>query len=545
MSEPDLPGGLAARQAVALERELQTRLPFDMEEAFPLRFEPFLCGMVRLRDGGGAQFEPWLWQKELARALPLMKRAQFLKARQLGMSWMLAAYALHTALTQQGAEVLLTSQTQSDAAELLAKVRFILEHLPATLRRPPLGRCGTSLMQFRGIYSSVRALPSTERAGRGFTGRLVVADEHAFHRYALANMAAIDPAIEAQGQFLAVSSANGAGNLFADLWARSVQECPPVVPERRDGEWSFGGRLEEALGRISPSAWLPVFLPYGIRPGRTPEWWEERRRLSLPSWLIYQEYPRDAEEAFVQTGRPVFPAEALEHVRGAVLPPLPADRRPEPLRPAGAGMLRIWQPPRTGCRYAAGVDVAEGLEHGDYSDLSLICADGPAGPEEVLSLHGHLPPDELALWIDRIARLYPGVYGVERNGHGVAVLLALRRLGTPGVYQERPLLQAAQRVRRESRPGWVTTAVSKALMIDELEAALRHGTILFRDELLLTELARFQRQPGGGCGAPCGQFDDRVMSRAIAVQMLKQLPPRSQLDPDGEAVDLFAPRGDW
>ncbi len=52
----------------------------------------------------------------------------------------------------------------------------------------------------------------------------------------------------------------------------------------------------------------------------------------------------------------------------------------------------------------------------------------------------------------------------------------------------------------------------------------------------------YQTQKNGATGAPAGQFDDRVMSRAIAVQMRKQLPSRVVLEAEEYAgAGTFAP----
>ena len=80
------------------------------------------------------------------------------------------------------------------------------------------------------------------------------------------------------------------------------------------------------------------------------------------------------------------------------------------------------------------------MEHGDYSDLAVFDADGGGRPVEVLSLHGHWEPDQFAELIAKAARLYPGIYGIERNNHGLATLLACRRLRMSGLYWERPVL---------------------------------------------------------------------------------------------------------
>ena len=177
----------------------------------------------------------------------------------------------------------------------------------------------------------------------------------------------------------------------------------------------------------------------------------ERQRASYPQpWMIHQEYPRDPDEAFVQTGRPRFDKTYLDKHRELCREPLPAAQWPELLRGLGDG-LQVFELPQPGHRYCAGADVAEGLEHGDYSDLSVLDADADGRPTEVLSLHGHWEPDQFAELIYRVARLYPGLYGIERNNHGLATLIACRKLGMRGLYAERPVLN---KLGQEVEPAW-------------------------------------------------------------------------------------------
>jgi len=490
-------------------------------------FETFLCQHVYIKDHGGTKFEPWAWQRDIARAFSGLKRVQFLKARQLGMSWVLAAYALHTALSHPGAEVLLMSQTEPDAMELLGKCKFVYDHMPEHLRelRKQSGRDNTKVLEFADIYSAIRALPSTERAGRGFTGKLVVGDEHAFHQWAEQNMAAVDPVIEAGGQFVSLSSANGIGNLFHNLWAKGTQSREPLVPEWVDGlGFTYGGRLQEAAATLQPSAWLPVFLPYNVRPGRDAQWWEFKKQNTTPAWVIFQEYPREAEEAFVQTGRPVFAKEYLDPHKLNVREPLPPAHWPAAFAAWKPEELRLFSLPVAGHRYVAGADVAEGLEHGDYSCLTVFDRDAEGKPEQVLSLHGHWPPDEFAKLIDAVARLYPGTYGIERNNHGLATILKLQELQTPGLYREAAVQTKPGQAAEQGKVGWTTSSVTKPLMIDDLEEGLRTFGLALRDALCFPELTFYQTKPNGATGAPVGQWDDRVIMLAIALQMLKRAP---------------------
>jgi hypothetical protein len=369
-------------------------------------------------------------------------------------------------------------------------------------------------LKFPGLHSAVVALPSTRRAGRGRTARLVIADEHSQHDWAEANFSALQPTMEAGGQFIILSTADGTGNLFAELCQKARQP---------GSEWHF------------------VFLPYWLRPGRDEAWYE-RQQASLPRpWMIHQEYPRDPEEAFVQTGRPRFDKEYLDRHRELCGEPLSPTLWPAAFAGWRAEEVRVFALPQPGHRYFAGADVAEGLEHGDYSDLAVFDADAGERPVEVLTLHGHWEPDEFARLVAAVAKLYPGLYGIERNNHGLATLIACRKLGMRGLYTERPVLNAAGREVEPGKPGWLTTSVTKPLVIDGLEEALRTFGVQLSDALAIPELVFYQTRPDGSTGAPAGGWDDRVMSRAIAVQMRRYLPARQREEESYSGAGTFAP----
>ena len=71
------------------------------------------------------------------------------------------------ALTERGTLVLLVSQTESDAVELLGKVQLIFDHLPEFLK--PDAWNSLRCLKFPELHSEIVALPSTRGAGRGRT----------------------------------------------------------------------------------------------------------------------------------------------------------------------------------------------------------------------------------------------------------------------------------------------------------------------------------------------------------------------------------------
>lgn len=153
------------------------------------------------------RFQKWPHIIDLAHSFLRDRLIIVLKARQVGVSWLLAAYALWTALYHQGAVVLMLSKGQNEAGDLLDKVKFIHNQLPKELQRQTGVHSGQEI-SFPEAYSKVLALPSTEHAGRSETATLVIQDEADFHEHLDQNYAAVKPTIDAGGQLIQASTAN-------------------------------------------------------------------------------------------------------------------------------------------------------------------------------------------------------------------------------------------------------------------------------------------------------------------------------------------------
>ena len=157
---------------------------------------------------GVIPFERWPHLVEVCDFLNEEKLIVWLKSRQTGASWLLGAYALWTAMYKEGALVLLLSQGEEESKVLLSKSRFIYERLPEGLKTT-LGTDSRQELTFPTMESGIRALPSTDKAGRSATASLVILDEADFHEHLEANYAAVKPTIDdGGGQLIMVSTSN-------------------------------------------------------------------------------------------------------------------------------------------------------------------------------------------------------------------------------------------------------------------------------------------------------------------------------------------------
>ena len=261
---------------------------------------------------GAITFALWDWQADLLRTLARESLVIVLKARQLGVSELAAAYALWRARFVPGWLGLLVSRNQSDACDLLDRIGFMYDHLPPWLQAAPpprrraveqddildapdpidgliLRKRNSRVLEFGhqteagNVPSRIQSLPATRGTGRGKPASWVFLDEWAHQPWQPQIFAAIKPTLATGGSLLGVSTANGVGNSFHQLWAGA---------ERGD------------------NGFIPIFLPWRCHPEHDEDWRVAQSR-SMEPWQLAQEHPDNATEAFIQSGQPVFDATYL------------------------------------------------------------------------------------------------------------------------------------------------------------------------------------------------------------------------------------------
>jgi phage terminase large subunit-like protein len=224
-------------------------------------------------DGLGTMpFKLWEAQRELLEAIEGEQRLLILKARQLGITWLVCAYALHLCLFKPNRLVLTFSIGQEEANEMMRRITAMWERLTPELKRtlPALKKSNTEEIGWAN-GSAIHALPSRKSAGSGYTASLIILDEFAKNENASKLYAAVKPTIDGGGKMIILSTAAGTGNLFHDL-----------VEKAKEGVSRFAFR----------------FLPWQSRPGRDQAWYSSVAADAETMALHKQEYPATPEEAF-------------------------------------------------------------------------------------------------------------------------------------------------------------------------------------------------------------------------------------------------------
>ena len=242
-------------------------------------------------DGTAVPFKLWDFQRDVVVALEAGEPVIVLKARRLGLSWLVLCFALWLAIFNQGTRILVLCKTEGDATELLDRIRRTLDrirsdpasqHILSRLERPAKERDAVKTLDVGA--STIRALVGTPAAARSETAGLVIADEFAFQSKADHIWQALAPTIEGGGKLAVVSTGNGRsgdGQTFFKLWTEGT-----------------------ALTRF--------FFPWQARPDRDEDWKERQLRLLGDPDRFRVEYPEAEDDAFRSANViTVYPVEGI------------------------------------------------------------------------------------------------------------------------------------------------------------------------------------------------------------------------------------------
>lgn len=236
--------------------------------------------------GGGTpeRFRLWDFQDQVLLDLQEQTNIVVLKARQLGLSWVALAYALWLAICNPGQTVLILNRNLSAAIDLLDRVRFMHKHLPDELKARVIQDSNASSMPVFGFANGSRiiSLPGTEDAGTGLTAQLIIADEVSKWSWPRATFTSILATLAGGGTLIAISTAKGLGNYYAELWAGAQP------------------------GAEKPNGYFPIFIPSSAHPARDEEWLAAEALKYPDLRKFHQEHPETPSDAFQLADEAVF-----------------------------------------------------------------------------------------------------------------------------------------------------------------------------------------------------------------------------------------------
>ena len=412
-----------------------------------------------------------------------------LKSRQLGLSTITAAYAMWMVLFHKDKNVLVIATKLAVAQNFIRKCKFLLASCPKWLILPQIVKNNSQALEFNN-GSQIKAIPTSEDAGRSEALSLLIVDEAAFVRNFDTLWTGLYPTLSTGGEAIVLSTPNGVGGQYYDLW---------VYAEK--GENIFN----------------PIKLPWDVHPDRDDAWFEAETK-NMSQKQIAQELLCD----FAASGETFLRVEDIEYIREWIRTPI--DRW-------GPDMgVWVWNYPQKEKKYVISADVSRG-DAGDYSTFHVIDTEAS---HIVAEYQGKLPPDRFAQLLAEAGNRYnEALLCPENNSYGYAVIMKLNELDYRNLYfqNDKDRYNYLYGNKDIAKIGFQTNSKTRAQILTKLEEVLRTKQVKIRSSRLYEELKTFVWK-NGKAQAMKGQNDDLIMALAIGVWLYDTSPQLSKTGTD-------------
>lgn len=475
----------------------------------------FVTTYVQIEDKVGGSAIPFaLWPSQIS-ILPKFlssRRLIILKARQLGLTWLTAAYCVWLAITKPLQLIVVISAKEEWAIEFIDRCKFITARLPSWLL-PKLTKETSQILEFahaRGTVSVIKSLATTPEGAQSKTPTMLVMDESAVNRYAKEIYASSKPGIDAGGGRIIVIS-NAIKTAPGWPWTRGIYT----------GSMSGANDFER------------IFMDPFAHPGRNPKTFiKEQLAQGMDEEDVSMHYPLTELEAISPLSGSYFGKVLSRHtmtcegIKGRLV----KNRETQELEftQDPKGVLEIWRYPywmsqewnnvHWKDRYAIGSDNGEGL---GYSDSVAYVKDRLLDEYVARMRSSRIDASDWATMLHELSKYY-------HNGDNRDALICPARKG-PGITTCKELTKANANLYVKLIPakvggemtreiGWQETRESKWELAQDLKTWLKtmRGTLYCG--VLIDQCSTFIRHDNGELAAEEGKLDDAVIAAGVTEQ---------------------------
>jgi hypothetical protein len=421
-------------------------------------------------------FKTYPFQDDLLRDYNDYRFNVILKARQLGISTITAAYIVWLILFYRDKNVLVIATKFQTAANLVKKVKTIMQNVPPWLRIASIKIDNrTSFVLTNG--SEVKASSTSIDAGRSESLSLLVVDEAAHIDNFDEIWIALYSTLATGGRCVALSSPKGVGNWFHKTYIEAEQ---------------------------SANDFHPTLLPWQVHPERDDAWFAKETR-NMSKRQIAQELNCE----FNASGETVIQSDDIKEIFEITKSPK--------YKTGFDHNLWIWEAYNPSCKYFIVADVARG-DGSDYSvfhiiNLNTMCIEA--------EYQGKPNLEQFAGLIDNTGREFGDcLVVVENNSLGISILEKLIDREYPNLYYSvkgthEYIDQHQAQGMTNSVPGFTTTSKTRPLIVSKLEEFLRNKLVTIYSLRTANELKTFIWK-NNKAQAMRSYHDDLVLSLAIA-----------------------------
>lgn len=398
-----------------------------------------------------------------------------LKSRQLGLSTISAAYAVWLAIFHREKNILVIATKLQTAMNFIKKVKVALVSLPPWLKlAKEISLAKTEVLFDNG--SQIKAIPTSEDAGRSEALSLLIVDEAAFIRDFGDIWTGLYPTLSCGGRAIIISTPNGTSGVGAQYYR--------MFTEAEAGQNDFN----------------PIRLEWSIHPEHDQKWFDKQSRQLGDPKRIAQELLCD----FLASGDTFLQPNDLEWLRSQIR---------EPLRRDGYSRnVWVWKDPEPDKLYVMSSDVARG-DAADYSTFHVIDTDTN---EVVAEFMGKLPPDRHGEHCAEWGKKYNNaLMAVESNTYGYMTNVKLRDLDYPNLFYKKAKGNFwAYKPDDDELPGFDQQKKTRTQILSKLEESFRNKSFISYSRRLYEQLNTFIWNNGKPM-ASSDAHDDLVISAAI------------------------------
>jgi len=399
-----------------------------------------------------------------------------LKARQLGLSTLSAAYIAWLMLFHRGKSILIVATKKETAANLLKKVKLVYKMLPEWFFQLADIKIENTWTLELTNASIAKAASTSSDVGRSEALSLLVVDEAAYVEGMDELWSGIYYTLSTGGSCIALSTPAGASGWFYNI-------CMDAQAGLND-------------------FYLTTLMWY-VHPDRDQAWFDKETKS-----MSKRQIAAELLCSFNLSGETVIAPEDIERIEEACT---------EPVRRTGFDRnYWIWQEFNEEGSYLMVADVSRG-DGNDYSAFHVIRLDTMAVVAEYKGKPEH---DMYSDFLFQVGMEYGEcMIVVENNNLGIAVLNRLKERGYRNVYHSLKgsheyVDQIAAEGHSNAIPGFTTSTKTRPLLVAKLEEYIRHNSITLPSLRLVDELRTFIWNNGKAEHAK-GRNDDLVMSLAI------------------------------
>jgi hypothetical protein len=452
---------------------------------------------------GLVPFVMYPYQERMVRDYELHRFNIISKFRQGGATTTTVLWCMWRCLFKLDQKILVVSIGDREAIGAGKMVKNALENLPDWLK-PQMGKNNDHEKEFTDTNSVIFFF--SPKAARSMSLTYLIIDEAAFIQKMDELWAAMMPTLATGGSCVVISTVNGIGNWYEEMYHKSLDGKAPFhvididYTEHPDYcQPDFAPKMRASLGE---KRWLQEFERSFLGTGETyieaaklaeldkQTRYDEPIRILFPEW----DSTKDDEKDELMMGK--------EYVGGA---------------------LWIWKEPEAGRDYILSADVSEGV--GDDGDFSAFTILDVRACEQVAEFYSNqVPPHIFSQIISQMGLYYNTAHVIVENmGAGISVLSRLQH----------NLFYENLHYDEHDKPGIRMGPQNRPVILEALQYAVNANILKVHSRRLVRELKTFiYNRSKKRAEAQKGKHDDAVVAMALGLfirdEQVRRVPVMSE-----------------